>query len=548
MLSSPTVFLMRLLRTLWPQGILSVNLISNKERFLAFLMFIICAAAFSYFQLINALLHHIDTAFLMETLASIKKHGIPLTYLGNSVFDALSTFTLDSASVCQANLFPSGHSINEFDVHAYYILYPLAALTWLFPPHVILAIANGLGFTTFIFIVYWIVRRQGAPILAAIAFSLLVMAHPAWSHASLGDFYADRFFMPLGLLYVALLCDLINRKNDVSRWYWAILFVVGLLAAATTERAAIMIALFTLVYLAFFWKKIVNRMPRIILILFSLGLLLHVYIYLKFLYVDHGTGSLSATLKGAALFFEQLKSPTYTAQVNEFLVINIVLFGIFSLFDWRLALIAFATLLPNLLTTIGGAEKTGWATHYHSMYFPFLVYAATIGYSKLWVSLGQTKYRLLLIALVLVLIPTISNYSVGYGNQNGALKRVYDFYYNGTQSSEKQLASKLAQIAASIPEGTTVTTSEQFVPSLYLGRTIYFYPIGIDSADYAVLTKVAQPDGSFYYAGAVSYITGEAPKVDMCLTERLKKDGYNVNQPRLLVGNIAVLERLGKQK
>lgn len=522
--------------------------VSNWERAIVFLMFVIFAAAFSNFQLVTAWFHHGDAAFLMETLGSIKKTGVPTTFIGPSYLDAFGTFYLSAEDACKADLIPSGQGLSVFDSHAYYILYPLAAFTWLFPSYAVLAVVNGLGFAAIIFVIYWIIRRQGVPILGAIVFCLLVMAHPAWSHASLGDFYADRFFMPLGLLYVALLYDAMIRQGNIGRNYMLLTLVIGLFAASTTERGAIMIALFTIISLVLFGKRIASRGTKIVLIVFSVVLLACVYLYVKLLYVYHpGTGSLVSLLQGIPQFFEQIQEPVYAAKVKEFIVINVLLFGIFSLFDWRLALIAFAALLPNLLTTIGGAEKTGWATHYHSMYFPFLVFASAIGFSKLWAYLGAAKYRVVLIGILLALIPVISKYSPGYGSQNGAVKHLYDFYANGSQSYEKQLAGQLRQIAAAVPFGAKVTTPEGFQPTLYLNRTIYYYPVGIDTADYAVLSKVSQPDGSFYYAGAVNYKSIEdSQKVNICLTERLRKVGFNVDQPKLLIGNMAVLERLKK--
>ena len=277
-----TDFVMRFLTVRRSLILASASTISNSERIVAFLLFAIFAAAFCHFQLVTAFFHQLDTAFLMETLASIKKTGIPTTYLGPSFIDAYSTFHLNAESLCNADLIPSGRSLSVFTSHAYYILYPLAALTWLFPPDVILAVANGLSFASVIFIVYWAIRKQGVPILAAIAFCLLVIAHPAWSHAQLGNFYADRFFMPLGLLYISLLYGLITRKADMNRSYWVLLLVVGLFAAATSERAAIMIALFTIASLVIFRKEMGNRVTRIMLALFSVALLLHVFIYMKF--------------------------------------------------------------------------------------------------------------------------------------------------------------------------------------------------------------------------------------------------------------------------
>jgi len=520
---------------------------AKSERVIVFLLFAIFSALFCNFQLVTVGSHHLDSAFLMETLTSIKTTGIPTTYVVQSFSEAMSTFTQLAEKLCQSELIPSALSINMLDIHAYFFLYPLAMLTWLFPPHVIIAVANGLGFSSVIFIVYWVIRRKGVPILGAIAFCLLVMAHPAWSHASLGDFYVDRFFMPLGLLYAALLHDAIIQQKNISRNYLLLIISIGLFAASTTERGTMMIVLFTIASLALYRKKIIDRGMKASLIIFSLTLLVYLFLYLKLLHIYHaGAIELSTLLQGMPSFFENLHSPAFAAQVQEFLVINVLLFGIFSLFEWRLAVIAFIALLPNLLTLIGGSVKNGWATHYHSMYFPFLVLASAIGFSRLWILLGSMKYRMILVGLLLALIPAISKYSPGYGGQIGAVTRLYDFYANGYQLYEKQQAARLQQIAAAVPLGAKVTTLEVFMSTLYRDRSIYFYPVGIDVADYAVLTQVIEADGSLYYTGAVSYLVGETPKVDACLNDRLKKAGYNVEHPLVLLGNLAVLERKNK--
>lgn len=48
-----------------------------------------------------------------------------------------------------------------------------------------------------------------------------------------------------------------------------------------------------------------------------------------------------------------------------------------------MAILALGALVPNLLGSIGGAEKLGWTTHYHSPYFPFLVLAVLLGYARM---------------------------------------------------------------------------------------------------------------------------------------------------------------------
>ena len=517
--------------------------ISKREWSVAFLLFALFAGLFGYFQIVTVWHHNLDTAFLMEVLVSIRETGVPTTYLGPSFVDAFSTFSQEAEALCKEELAPSGRGLSVLDSHAYYILYPLAVLTWILPPHIILAVANGLGFASIIFIVYWIVRKQGVSIAGALIFCFLVIAHPAWSHASLGDLYADRFFMPLGLLYAFLLYDAISGKKEPSRNYWVFLIVAGALAASTTERAAIMIAAFTAAILVFYWKDAARHKARVALALFVVVLLVHVVVYVKYLHVHHeGTGSIAAMLQNLGSMIERFEKPDYVAGVKEYLVINVVFLGLFSIANWRLAIIALFAIMPNIFTTIGGAEKTGWGTHYHSMYFPFLVLAASMGYGRIWLALGRDKYRLFLMLAVVILIPAISGFSAGYGDAPGAVKRMYMFYTKGNESYESYLTGQLEQIENAVPPDVTVTTPEGFIPTLYLDRTINYYPVGIDTADYAVLYRKELPDGSYYYGGAVSYI-GKAQEVNMCLSERLGKAGYDLDQPELVLDQYAVLKR-----
>jgi hypothetical protein len=515
-------------------------LVSKSERVNVFLVFVIFASALSNFQLVTVWSHYFDTTFMMQVLSSIKETYVPTTSLNFQ--EAHSTFTLNVDDLCKADLIPSGRINNILTVHAYFILYPLALLTWFFPAYAVLAAVNGVSFIAIIYIIYWVIRKQNIPVVGSIVFCALVVAHPAWSHAAMGQFYSDRFFMPLGLLYAVLLYDALGRHN-IRGSNLLFILAVGLLAASTTERAAVMIAMFNMALLVLFKSSITDIKTRIVLVTFTIGLILYVFLYLKFLQVNYGgTASLIEFIQGISGFFSRIQNPVHAGKMQEFLVINVLLFGVFSIFNWRLGLIAFAVLLPNLLLTIGGAEKNGWSTHYHSMYFPFLVFSAAMGFSRLWHLLSAAKYRLVLIGLLVTLIPVISSFSLGYRGQQGTAIRLYNFYVDGSKSYEKQGLIQIHKIAAAIPEGVKVTTSESFMPILYNNRTIYYYPMGIDTADYAVLRKVNKSDGTFYYSGAISYV-GEEFEKNMCLNQRLKGSGFNLDKPKLLIGDMAVFER-----
>lgn len=516
------------------------------ERYIILFIFAVFAVGVCHFQIVTAFLHNLDTAFLIEALRSINHSGIPVTQVGGAIIDLFSSGSLLSSAetVCKSALISTDVGANVLNNHAYFIFYPLALFSMLLPPHIVASVCNGLVFVSFVFITYWILRSQKVGIVGAFVFCFLVMVHPAWSFAFLGDLYADRIFMPLGLLYFFLLYNFALDRNKDPLHY--IIFVVGLLASLTTERGAIMIAFLTITFLCLYKKSIPHWKERTALLFFSMVLIIYIFSYLKLLHANlSGQTNILDTLQGGLHFFESLRDTTYATKVREFLIINILLFGILSLLEWRLALIAFMALLPNLLTTIGGAEKNGWATHYHSMYFPFLVFSSAIGFSKLWQYLPSIKYRLILIGFVLVLTYGISHYSPSYGNQRGALTRMYDFYSYSPYSDERQHSNLISQISKAIPSGASVTTSEYFMPSLF-NNHISYYPMGIDTSDYAILTKTTQLDGSFYYAGAISYIAGEGPKIDRCLTKRLRKAGYNVDTPILLTGDIAILKRDSK--
>jgi hypothetical protein len=82
------------------------------------------------------------------------------------------------------------------------------------------------------------------------------------------------------------------------------------------------------------------------------------------------------------------------------------------------------------------------------------------------------------------------------------------------------------------------------MPTLYKSRTIYYYPIGIDVADYAVLRIHKEPSGRVIYRGAVSYLGQDNLwKLDMCLNARMRKAGYDLEHP-MIVADIAILRRL----
>ena len=256
------------------------------------------------------------------------------------------------------------------------------------------------------------------------------------------------------------------------------------------------------------------------------------------------------------LYSLRLDKP-FVAHLWKFLLINVGMFGVISLFEWRLALIAFGTMLPNILGTIGGAEKTGWSTHYHAVYFPFLVAAVLIGFASLYARAKSRPAQWGLLAVPL-----------GHGRDAaicGSIRGTVAFRF--VQSERVRVAAHVRrsgpgsrgvvsdqypafnrEVAASVPPGAEVTTFEAMVPALYGDRWIHYYPIGLEASKYAVLRYDQSSDGKLRFAGAVSYLgPAEESKVNECLSERIRAAGYEVEKLYPYGGSgptgVAVLKR-----
>jgi hypothetical protein len=120
------------------------------------------------------------------------------------------------------------------------------------------------------------------------------------------------------------------------------------------------------------------------------GMALLAYAYLQKTYVLDNLYYGGGYLPGS---FSELKArlsdAVFQRNIGIFFSNNFILI-LLSIAVPRLAFLSFIVMMPNLIGNIGGAEKTGWLTHYHSYYFPILSFAATIGASKIYIFLQRS--------------------------------------------------------------------------------------------------------------------------------------------------------------
>jgi hypothetical protein len=499
--------------------------------------------------------HHLDTAFLLEIAETARVKGEPVSTLLVAAVDGSRTWSLLASDVCASELEPTASEYNVLDNHAYYGIYAIAQLTRFAQAETILSYLHGFSFVAILIAAYWFLRHNGISVSAALVFCLAVSLHPAWSFAATGNYYMDRFYMPFALLYLMGMHWLLSGPAIVyRRWVWAGLLVAGFVAAMMTERAAIMMGFASFAILFINWNAPgLNWRFRSALVVLGCLFVTYAAWYIGYRFVgEPGGGSLTDLPQKLLHIFNRYENPMQLRLLIIYLLTNISFLGLFGLFaGWRAVSVMLTALLPNVVVTVGGAEHTGWTTHYHSMYLPFLVYCASIGFIRLrdntWVA--PRRYALRLVCLLPVLFGLIYNPYRGNFHppsmvnfDTGIIRAVWNFYIHPSTSTDILIMQQAAEFDAAIPKGVKVTTPEGLMPSIYRNRTIYYYPIGIDTADYAVVFLSSGEGEQPYYAGAISY-QGQAKQLDKCLNERLLKAGYNLDRPFRQLGNVIILKR-----
>jgi hypothetical protein len=485
----------------------------------------------------TAVLKHLDTAFLFQAVDSILAGQRPLSEVVSSWSQGYRFFLMPPLQVCASALaFVGGAPYDMLGNHAYLGLYPVAALAMLTGTEYAFALLNAAAHLALLALPYWFLRRRGIPVLASLAFSVLVAAYPGWSLSSVGDYYMDRLAMPslLALLYL-----LHERARDDARpgsWSWRAIVLVAIAAAICTERAAIMVLGAVLFFLACYAP--VRRDPVLCkaLLLLAGGLVAYLAWYFALVYVGvAGVGNLARdSVHSVHALLGRLQQPGFW----PFLCTNLVFLGWFAIVaGWRTALLTAGALAPNVLVSTGGAELVGWSTHYHTMYIPFLVYAASLGYARaaqrMTARLASAMLAVVVVAAAAVMARHYDPYTARWEKATsspsgrwGVMGVAMDYFFRPARSSARVASESARGLAEVVPRGSSISAVEGVMPALYAGRRISMYPVGLDSAEYLVVNGTVR-DGVVSFQGATSYLgPAEGAALDACLTRRAVQSGF----------------------
>jgi len=492
--------------------------------------------------------YHSDTAGFYEITENIASRGLPISHI-NPSFSWWYQEGLGSkpaSEICNMSL--GSEKINEINVftwHTFFIIYLMAPLTYFISAHILWQSLTSFTFIGFIALIYIILREKNTSIIFSFIFCLLIMAHPAWQQSLLGEVVPDRFFLFLGLLFIYLFSD----KNTNLK----LLFVIGLLICSLQERAALIIGIVTVLYTLLYWSNWYNNKNKILRL--SMGFFFILIAVLAFSFIINNfiyPYYLPANFGDLIMRFS---NPDFMNKLIIFSIFNLIILGILSIFEWKSFIIALAVMSFNIFGNIGGAEKIGFILHYHSYYFPLLVWAAMLGYIHLLkIFNGEFKQKLFLIAMVFLIILTAGINPYKYDNFNFSLENIKN---NGLietivkipstlQGNVNPLIKNSEQLQNAVPIYSEVTMPEGIIPYLYKHRKVHYFPAGLDTSDYAVLTIEGKKDSQFIYGGAWSYVGTEHQKsLNDCLIDRMKREGYDFDNATIIESaQVAIIKRI----
>ncbi|MBN9355080.1 MAG: DUF2079 domain-containing protein [Herbaspirillum huttiense] len=373
---------------------------------------------------------------------------------------------------------PAADERSMLGFHAYYILYPISWLMWMMSSSMALVVLQTTAYALLVWATAAYVMVRTRNVVLSVLSCGLVFFSPQVFLGLAGQFYPDRLFVPLGFI---LLCCL----HFQLRWRYVAL--VALLLALVNERAALISGLLVGMHAILFgW----HQRKRLLTQLAVAGLLVAYAFLIKKLVLTNLYYDTFLPVSWDDLVYRYTQIPGFADNLFINLKNNALLLML-AVFAPRYLLIALVVLLPNLVGSIGGAEKVGWLSHYHSYYFPVLCFAAASGVCNLYLLCSRATLKGALVA-GFALASTFVWYTQEKLNWNmiavpSSVMREFVAMYQANRRGTPTGYDTRRLINAEFAAGSLVVTNEAGMAMLHQRVKVGVYPLGLRKADYVYI-------------------------------------------------------------
>lgn len=394
--------------------------------------------------------------------------------------------------------FPSVNRFANFSRwHPYLILFPLGTLANVL--HIsslsMLSILTSVSYLApILHIFYFLYFKHQKSFSMSVSASILAMSFPVWFGGIEGQLQSDRLLVgPAYFICLALLSSFTEGLKNRNLIY---LSIFSFITATISERAAmyLLLVLFVLILNLSFKKKYLQMLK--LLPVFSI---IFIYLISWNIFVQDSTyyGNTSLRYFANNLYNSVFGIPNLTI-LFIFVVSPFILIASRSILSFQIAILL---VLPQLVWSTGGSEKTGFITQYHVSYLGFLLAAYVFALSKQGQKSVSTSRNLLkapqkiasIYILVLLFAPI---WNSSQAHQLSPLKVFRNLGLDATTMSNlnKVKMEKVALIS-DLPKQSWISAPETMMPALtYTGHHfVDYFPMGLRHNSYAIVSM--QPNG-----------------------------------------------------
>ena len=390
--------------------------------------------------------------------------------------------TVQSAPVYETHLYSLGYLVNLVNgplLQNAYFPFLLMSLSTVFGLYVLFS---------------YLVEQTKTGYKWPIFFLFLVITSPAFFYALYGQLYMDRLaFGPMIYVLIRIL-ETTRRENKLIK-----IVVSSLTAYTISERVAFSLGIAILI--AVVQSKNFTKNERVkIALLGVFGLL--IYFYWSSVLSESFYAS-STDFKTMLNNFSSAMNGPRTIGFATLITVLLPLL-ILSLATKRGFLLASFAIMPNLFITVGGAELTGFLTHYHSLYLPVIVSTAAFGLRTLLDHKYPFSRSVALVSIiVLTYFSTLSISSAYKQDQVSYLKsitisggKIAEVFGVGTSErlvTQNYTRDFVSQFPRYVGKRSVVTPPELMPALAFNGvQNLILFPIGLGHEKFVIASYLPQ--------------------------------------------------------
>lgn len=440
-----------------------------------------------------------DAAGYVDALSASGNYNINFSY-GLSFNRGVELFQMNPNQGCIDGFSNTYKDVSFLRVH----LYLFAIFSKLFDPRILpipswplllLSISYAIGITT----IFQLIKRHTNFKVAFSYIGLVLIASPLFYESLRGQPYLDRLaFGPIVILLSRLYQKKFQKKRDL-----AIIIFISLITASISERAALIAGLILIISpIIFVGIKAPREANSKALLVLGVFFILCYFLWSNFYSISAYEGNTDPR----NFYPNFLRLIDGDRNFNFQIYLSVIApFILLSLAKLRYLGLVFLAVFPNLLVDVGGAELSGFSTHYLAFVLPILSITSSIGCVELFRHFGlrgskNVSAKIILVIALLSLLG-LNVYAIKVEPEISHIMKIQTFTGRafdalGFTNKEVRLSRKFSEGLNSdfienieIRFDKVVTTPERFMPTLLVHghRRVEMFPVGIGVNEYLII-------------------------------------------------------------